>query len=133
MIVFKACGRCGGDIDATYADDVRCVQCAHRPDVVYPGPRVAQSGPGATSSPMQVFRTESENRKPERGAATELGGEALVPAEGRCPRCDSAQLVRLDKLRKRDNTCYRCGLCGHIFSPVADLGEVHLKASPRQA
>ena len=40
MILFKACPRCGGDVDVTYYADSFCFQCAYRPTVVYPGPRV---------------------------------------------------------------------------------------------
>ena len=29
-IHFRACPRCGGDVDAAFRDDIRCVQCGHR-------------------------------------------------------------------------------------------------------
>lgn len=35
----------------------------------------------------------------------------------RCPACRSGSLVRLDRLNDDDHACYRCRMCGHIFSP----------------
>ncbi|MDA0769301.1 MAG: hypothetical protein O2821_03660 [Chloroflexi bacterium] len=34
-----------------------------------------------------------------------------------CPRCALEDVIPLEKLRPHYNTCYRCRLCGHIFSP----------------
>ncbi len=89
MILFKACPRCGGDVDTSQADDARCIQCAHRPDdnalaaLVNPHGQLG-SRPGCT-----------------------------------CPRCGSTALVMLDRLRAEDNYCYRCRPCGHVFSPAS--------------
>ena len=122
MILFKACPRCGGDVDATHPEDVFCVQCSHRPMVAYPGPRVINPTPpspveGAqTSGGRYEFEPDTEPLKPGSG-----GGGAS------CPRCGSAELVPLDKLRPEDHACYRCRRCGHVFSPVTGRGE------PRQA
>ena len=45
MILFKACPRCGGDVDASHRNDVRCIQCAHRPDPAgLAKPRVGPGG-----------------------------------------------------------------------------------------
>ena len=89
MILFKACPRCGGDVDTSQADGARCFQCAHRPDedalaaMMRPRAQVSD-GPGCT-----------------------------------CPRCESTALVMLDRLRDEDNYCYRCRPCGHVFSPAS--------------
>ena len=93
VILFKACPRCGGDVNTTHAEDIFCVQCAHRPQVADLGPRAVDQAPGR-----------------ETGAAS-------------CPRCASPDHTSLDKLRRQDNTCYRCRHCGHIFSPATDTGE----------
>jgi ssDNA-binding Zn-finger/Zn-ribbon topoisomerase 1 len=102
MILFKQCPRCGGDVDATYGDDAFCVQCSHRPTLAYPGPRVVDAVPAAAAGPTTTG--------PPNGV---LGGRAP------CPRCGRVDLLELEKLRVRDNTCYRCRACGHIFSPAA--------------
>ena len=34
-----------------------------------------------------------------------------------CPACRSGRTVRLDRLHDADHTCYRCRICGHVFSP----------------
>ena len=91
MILFKACPRCGGDVDANHHDDVYCVQCAYRPTVVFPGPRIVEQEPG-------------------RGV-----GESKL--EMVCPSCGSEKAIRLEKLLPHDNNCYRCRSCGHIYSP----------------
>ena len=90
MIIFKGCPRCGGDV-ASPLDEPYCIQCGHRPGI--------SELPflGEPSSPV--------------GAVTRGAG---------CPKCGRELRVRLDKLRPSDNTCYRCRLCGHIFSPAAD-------------
>ena len=95
MILFKACPRCGGDIDITYADDVHCVQCGHRPEAVYPRHRA----------------TEHSTR--DDGALTL--GFAADRSSTECRRCAAVDLVRLEQLRTTDNTCHRCD---HIFSPA---------------
>ena len=89
MILFKACSRCGGDVDTSQADDVRCFQCAYRPD----------AADLAALTPTH----------------TQVGNDA----ECTCPRCQSTALVILDRLRDEDNYCYRCRPCGHVFSPAA--------------
>ena len=117
MILFKACPRCGGDIDATYADDIHCVQCSHRPQVAYPGPRIISSETAAQDSTSSAVGVGE-------GLDSVGHGPAELPAPSRaevstdsCPRCEATEPVRLDKLREQDNTCYRCRTCGHIFSP----------------
>ncbi len=46
--MFKQCPRCGGDVDASYSEDVHCLQCGDRPEVVYPGPVIVGAGGSAT-------------------------------------------------------------------------------------
>ena len=108
MILFKCCPRCGGDVDAAAHDDARCVQCAHRPAVAFPGPVVVEPAHAAA---------------PGRGPRLPDGGEDV------CPRCGSDKTVRLEKLRPHDNACLRCRSCGHIFSP----GPRTLRATQRDA
>ena len=89
MILFKACPRCGGDVDTSQADDIRCFQCAHRPE---------DAG---------------------LAAITRLRTQVGDDTECTCPRCQSTALVILDRLRDEDNYCYRCRPCGHVFSPAS--------------
>ena len=89
MILFKACPRCGGDLDTTHAGDIRCIQCAHRPD---------DEALAALMPP---------------------GGPVDGGSHCTCPRCESGAVVLLDRLREEDNYCYRCRPCGHVFSPIS--------------
>ena len=89
MILFKACPRCGGDVDISREDDARCFQCAHRPDAGTLTALMRPAGPFDSS------------------------------LHATCPRCASTELVMLDRLRDEDNYCYRCRPCGHVFSPAA--------------
>ena len=52
---------------------------------------------------------------------TRGGGDILTAdAENvRCPRCEKTDCIALEKLKPHFNTCYRCRVCGHIFSPAA--------------
>ena len=97
MIHFKSCPRCGGDVDATYTDDVHCVQCSHRLDAA------------SLTAPERAGR-----RSPDVLGTQEVGAGTYA-----CPRCGSSALISLDRLRLGDNYCYRCRPCGHIFSPAA--------------
>ena len=128
MILFKACPRCGGDIETTYPDDAYCIQCSHRPEVAYPGPRVAQRTAQTPGSPA----TEDQSTTVPGLAQGAPSRQATKASTSPCPRCGSADLVRLDKLRERDNTCYRCRLCGHIFSPAERVG-THRRQATSQA
>ena len=109
MILFKACTRCGGDIDISYEDDIYCVQCGYRPASDLPHPLAVPRPADESASPIaEVPRTV--RRKVAVGVDSEVS----------CAKCGFEQAVQLDKLRPRDNACYRCRLCGHIFSPGAD-------------
>ncbi len=105
-ILFKACPRCGGDVDASYYDDVYCVQCAYRPRIAFPGPRVVAEQFGQAGGHQAMIETEHTDK------AAQLSVEKV------CPKCGSDHVIRLDKLRREDNSCYRCRACGHIFSPA---------------
>ena len=133
MILFKACPRCGGDLDATYPDEVFCVQCAHRPEAALPQRRVTLRQPAVTGAPPAVL-----------GHGPSPGGRRARPAEvyptvpdqataDPCPRCGSSENIRLDRLRQRDNTCYRCRTCGHIFSPGAGGAPTQGQATTRRS
>lgn len=120
MILFKACPRCGGDIDTIRPEDVYCVQCSYRPAVVYPKPRIVQEAPRQSSPPPTVLDPSAILHGSGEGHTGERAGDAGAAGSTLCPRCGSVELIRLDKLRQRDNTCYRCRLCGHIFSPGSE-------------
>jgi ribosomal protein S27AE len=111
-IQFKACPRCGGDIDATYRDDIYCVQCAYRPLVAGSISRRVRETTGSMAAirPPGVYRTGGGTRDLDS-----VKGENAGPM---CPKCSRGGAVRLDRIRPRDNTCYRCRLCGHVFSPT---------------
>lgn len=111
MILFKACPRCGGDVDATYHDDVYCVQCAFRPVAVFPGPRILGSRP-----PTAVIQARSDRSGDMRLPDLMTGLGILGPGIC-CPKCGSERLVELERMRPEDNICCRCRTCGHIFSP----------------
>lgn len=107
VILFKACVRCGGDVDATYAEDVYCIQCAHRPaDAEALAAMASTEGLGGLAMGFAASSSDSDATPPS----------ALVV--NTCPRCKSKDLVLLDRLRRGDNVCYRCRPCGHIFSPI---------------
>ena len=109
MILFKACPRCGGDVDATYTDDISCIQCSHSPSVSeLPGVRARVPDAGS-----------SRNRGPSEPAVARVLQAIGGQSSSACPRCGSADLALLERLRQRDNICYRCRPCGHIFSPAA--------------
>ena len=125
-IHLRACPRCGGDIDAAFRDDIRCVQCGHRiyepavglrdrgscHDRLYVLGGSAPRGPQAiecrTLTHFDAHKYMEPNRDPDPDAASSP-----------CPRCRSVDLVALDRLSPDHNLCLRCRLCGHIFSPPA--------------
>ena len=119
MILFKQCPRCGGDVECTFLDDVHCVQCAYRPDFIYPGPRAVlrgsrrqkgrDRGSGRDQRPMLVQAARANGRR-------DIGYRPISVALP-CPRCACGELEHLEKLRSGDNSCYRYRDCGHIYSP----------------
>ena len=115
MILFKACPRCGGDVDATYEDDPYCVQCSHRPGAALLG---AFPAGGPISEGSMRMRVPDASAAKDRVAQGQRAPE-VDPEASSCPRCGGFEAVRLDRLRRQDNVCYRCRACGHIFSPAA--------------
>ena len=120
MILFKACPRCGGDVDATYRNDAFCIQCSHRPQLADRGPVIAVGSPDELAAGDRAH-APSAGRPGDRGRPPVADEADGPPHESPCPRCGRADLLGLEKLRARDNTCYRCRPCGHIFSPAAVL------------
>ena len=122
MIILRGCARCGGDILTRDAKNIRCLQCEYRPGL-----------------PIEELRRQSSRMMRDRHSAPKAANaDAIADAQGapqdiendspdtndadaseRCPRCHDTALIALDKLRPHFNTCYRCQLCGHIFSPAA--------------
>ena len=131
MILFKACPRCGGDVDATYPEDTYCIQCSHRPQVAYPGPRVVQTESDRAASPHGGPGSSVARGRADGKPAPEPSRLAVQASTSTCPRCGSTELIRLDRLREEDNICYRCRPCGHIFSPATGEGERRREATAR--
>ena len=123
MILLKACPRCGGDINTTYADDIHCIQCSHRPGAAYLGPRLVQGAPGPAGLQVKGLDNRPLSHQKEARPAEEADVREGWSSTSSCPRCGSPEIIGLDKLRERDNTCYRCRQCGHIFSPAAGQEE----------
>ena len=140
--MFKQCPRCGGDVDASFSEDVRCVQCGDRPQVVYPGPIVLgeggqrvgeeQDGSDAWASIgevngelLEAASVGSHGRVavqsgagPDLAAAAESEGAVAVGGlEEVCPRCGAGESMLLEKVRPEYNTCFRCRKCSHVYSP----------------
>ena len=59
------------------------------------------------------IRRDADQTKVEGDLSETAAGTGTAP----CPRCESLDLIRLDRLRRKDHYCYRCRPCGHIFSP----------------
>ena len=56
-------------------------------------------------------------------SAREAAGDVDdVDSGAACPRCEVRDSIALEKLRAHFNTCFRCRLCGHIFSPRGSPG-----------
>lgn len=119
MVILRGCARCGGDVLTRDAKNVRCLQCGYRPEMPIAALRrhARRSAQGRASGIEELealFGAEFAS-----DAAEDKAGEVSDAALGeRCPRCEEVDLVALDKLRPHFNTCYRCQLCGHIFSPA---------------
>ena len=107
MILFKGCPHCGGDVDASYKEDVYCVQCSYRPDVSVTGPRV-EGKPMVPHLPVAAGRGAGIQRDEDQ---TKGEGDLTVTAAGTgrapCPRCESLDLILLDRLRRKAHYCYR--------------------------
>ena len=121
MVILRGCARCGGDVVTSNAKNVRCLQCGHKPELpiaelarqrrrLRPDPAPAE--PVSMDKIFEARRVSDDSAQDAHGAQTHDPG-AL------CPRCDETDAIALEKLRPHFNTCYRCRLCGHIFSPAA--------------
>ena len=127
MVILRGCARCGGDILTGDARNVRCLQCGHRPDlpIAELRRRGRRSKGGGISRPVDLGAILAALDVPadaaegfvSAGEARDVDAvdDAILGAA--CPRCDVRDSIALEKLRAHFNTCFRCRLCGHIFSP----------------
>ena len=123
MVILRGCARCGGDVLTGDRRNVRCLQCGHRPALQVAELRRRAGG-------VRRRRVEMPVDVEEILAALEAVGEELDDAEdgghggpdARCPRCDDADAIALEKLRAHFNTVFRCRVCEHIFSPGGSHG-----------
>ena len=122
MAILRGCGRCGGDILTADANNIRCLQCGHRPALPITalrrhGKQVIDGG-GSTPKAADVNAIFDGAGAPQN-ADNDSVDRNDADADARCPRCEDTAFIALEKLRPHFNTCYRCQLCGHIFSPAA--------------
>ena len=118
MAILRGCARCGGDVLTADARNVRCLQCGHRPQLPVSELRQrARGAKGRRVDPPVDLEAILAALDAEGEGADDAGDGGDACLEVRCPRCDDADAIALEKLRAHFNTCYRCRLCGHIFSP----------------
>ena len=124
MVILKGCARCGGDILTGDARNVRCLQCGHRQEapIAELRRRGRRSRSGGISRPVDLgailAALDAPADAPEGFVSAGEAGDADDADSGAaCPRCDVRDSIALEKLRPHFNTCFRCRLCGHIFSP----------------
>ncbi len=123
MVILRGCARCGGDVLTGDRWNVRCLQCGHRPEMPVSELRRRAGGARRRSLERPV---DVEEILAELEAEGDAGDGGDGGSDSRCPQCDDGEPIALDKLRVEFNTCYRCRVCGHIFSPgdgQADLRE----------
>ena len=124
MVILRGCVRCGGDILTGDARNVRCLQCGYRPDlpITELRRRGRRSRSGGISKPVDLGAILAALDVPADApegfvSAGEAGDVDDADSGAACPRCDVRDSIALEKLRAHFNTCFRCRLCGHIFSP----------------
>ena len=123
MAILRGCARCGGDVLTGDRRNVRCLQCGHRPDAPIAEIRRRARGDGGrgVEGPVDVEAFLAALGVAEDAAGDDVADDDVAgvdaESEARCPRCDDVDAIALEKLRAEFNTCYRCRLCGHIFSP----------------
>ena len=118
MVILRGCARCGGDVLTGDRGNVRCLQCGHRPEMLVSELRRRARGAGRRSARRPVDVEEILAALEAEGEETDDAGDGGDGSAGaRCPRCEDADAIALEKLRAHFNTCYRCRVCGHIFSP----------------
>ena len=118
MAILRGCARCGGDVLTGDRRNVRCLQCGHRPDA--PIAEIRRRARGGrrrrVERPVDVEAFLAALDAVDE-VADDAEDDADCGSDARCPRCDDADAIALEKLRAEFNTCYRCRVCGHIFSP----------------
>lgn len=129
MVILRGCARCGGDVLTGDRRNVRCLQCGYRPEMPVAELRRRARGEGRqmVERPVDVeaiFAALESGGEREEGEAVDSGDNYDGDGGARCPRCDDDEPIALDKLRAEFNTCYRCRLCGHIFSPGSGAAEL---------
>ena len=128
MAILRGCARCGGDVLTGDMRNVRCLQCGHRPEM--PLAEIRRRARGVVrrrvERPVDVEEIlaalDAEGEEADGGVDGVDSGDSADGA--RCPRCDDDEPIALEKLRAHFNTCYRCRLCGHIFSPGGGQDEM---------
>ena len=130
MAILKGCARCGGDILTGDARNVRCLQCGYRPEMTISEVRRRgrRAKSGGTSKPVDLGAILAALDVPADApegfvSAGEAGDVDDADSGAACPRCDVRDSIALEKLRAHFNTCFRCRLCGHIFSPGGSPAE----------
>lgn len=119
MVILRGCARCGGDILTADAKNVRCLQCGHKPEVSLDEVRRQARRTRRARMPEPVrLETLLELQGGMASVTEDDAGIEDEDAGARCPQCEETDSIALDKLRPHFNTCYRCRLCGHIFSPA---------------
>ena len=123
MVILRGCGRCGGDILTGDAKNVRCLQCGYRPELPISDlrRRSRRDRRSELPKPFNVDSVFAGYVIPDNGpdnAPEDFGYDEDADSGERCPRCEETDSIALEKLRPHFNTCYRCRLCGHIFSPA---------------
>ena len=111
MVILRGCARCGGDVLTGDRRNVRCLQCGHRPDA--PIGEIRRRARGASGRRVEG----AMDVEAFLAAVDATADDADCGSGAACPRCDDADSIALEKLRAEFNTCYRCRVCGHIFSP----------------
>ena len=117
MVILRGCARCGGDILTRDAKKVRCLQCGHRPELSIAELK-RRNRRAVSPKPISVDAIFAMDDVSE-DVWDDFGGDEDTDSDALCPRCDETDAIALEKLRPHFNTCYRCRLCGHIFSPSA--------------
>ena len=134
MVILRGCARCGGDLLTGDARNVRCLQCGHRPEapIAELRRRGRRSRSGGIAKPVDLGAILAALDVPADApegfvSAVEAMGDAdavdNADSGAACPRCDVRDSIALEKLRAHFNTCFRCRLCGHIFSPGGSPAE----------
>ncbi len=119
MVILRGCARCGGDILTGNAKNVRCLQCGYKPEASIAELRRQARRTRCMRTPEPVNVTPLSSFQGGAPDATEDdAGNGDTDPGARCPQCEERDSIALDKLRPHFNTCYRCRLCGHIFSPA---------------